>query len=139
MNNPSSKIVAQRLQQFDDLRSLFPKRPPLPPHHVLIEELHDAMACCSPALKGKVSLSTLIEILQSINAKLDTRSATPPHSAGVVVTDAITERVAHDFCQTCLHIPSWSKLKENDRKHVIDAMRAALVAALGGEGECGKP
>lgn len=46
------------------------------------------------------------------------------------VTDEQVERIAHDFCQTCLHIPSWSKLNERDRKHVIDEMRAALTAAL---------
>lgn len=71
---PPSKIMAERLQQFDDLRSQFPKRPDPPPHHVRIEELHDAMACCNPAFKGKVSLSNLIEIVQALNAKLDERN-----------------------------------------------------------------
>ncbi len=68
-----SPIMAQRLQQFDDLRSLFPKRPDPPAHHVRIEELHEAMACCNPAFKGRVSLSDLVDICRSLNAKLDGR------------------------------------------------------------------
>lgn len=72
---PPSKIMAEKLHQFDDLRSLFPKRTEPPSHHVRIEELHDAMACCTPALKGRVSLATLMEILQAINGKLDSRAS----------------------------------------------------------------
>lgn len=72
---PPSPIAAQRIQQFDDLRSQFPARPAPPAHHVRIEELHDAMACCNPAFKGKVSLSNLVDICRALNAKLDERRA----------------------------------------------------------------
>lgn len=61
-------------------------------------------------------------------------SIEPLASPSPTISEDAVERVAHDFCQTCLHIPSWSKLNEADRKHVIDEMRAALEAAgLGGE------
>lgn len=70
--------MKQRIQQFEDLRSLFPKAPPLPAHHIRIEELHDALACCNPAFKGKVSLANLIEICAALNAKLDERTTTAP-------------------------------------------------------------
>ena len=70
---PPSQIMTQRIQQFEDLRSLFPKVPPLPAHHIRLEELHDAMACCNPAFKGKVSFANLVDICAALNAKLDDR------------------------------------------------------------------
>jgi len=84
---PPSAIRAEKERQWGGLRDLLPKAPDLPPHHVRIEELYEALGTCSLALKGRVSLSNLRDICTVLNARLDERrttaAASSPHEAVV--------------------------------------------------------